>query len=370
MNSENLYEILGAELEPDILLPLAELAMISQPSKRISKYSIDLFTYPTVGGYFVALAKSLEQKALMAGAKLEINPVAMSDEQIGELERRLLDLTLEESLSQPAERVNRLMAPGTKTRVLGFSSGKGGVGKSSVTVGVATALARRGHRVGILDADVYGFSIPKMLGIQRPPAVIGKVIIPPVAWGIKTMSVGYFVSDDTPVIWRGPMLHKALEQFLVDVYWGDIEYLCIDLPPGTGDVTLSLAEYLPKVETFVVTTPQDAAERVAQRSALAARKLKLPLRGVIENMSYFRGDDQKRYDIFGSGGGQKLSASLDVPLIGTIPIDIPLREGGDVGIPVVISKPESEVTAEFLRIAQTIEAMGPARIYKSELKVR
>ncbi|MDA8101768.1 MAG: Mrp/NBP35 family ATP-binding protein [Nitrospiraceae bacterium] len=262
------------------------------------------------------------------------------------------------------------MAPGTKTRVLGFSSGKGGVGKSSVTVSVAAALAARGHKVGILDADVYGFSVPKMLGLQRPPAVIGKLLVPPVAFGIKTMSIGYFVSDDTPVIWRGPMLHKALEQFVVDVFWGDLDFLCVDLPPGTGDVTLSLAEYLPKVETFVVTTPQAAAERVAQRSALAARKLKLPLRGVIENMSYFRGDDGKRYDIFGQGGGEKLAASLEVPLIGSVPIDIPLREGGDDGTPVVVSNPDSEVAKAFFSLAESIEGMGPARIYKTELKVR
>ncbi len=368
MNSENLYEKLGAVLEPDILVPIAELGMISELSRRLSKYSVNLYAYPAPRGYFDGLVSKLEQVASQEGAKLEVSVKEMTDDQLASLESLLMDLTLADSSG--GDRINRLMAPGTKTRILGFSSGKGGVGKSSVTVGIATALARRGHRVGILDADVYGFSIPKMMGIQRPPAVIGKVMVPPVAFGIKTMSVGYFVSDDTPVIWRGPMLHKALEQFLVDVYWGDIEFLCVDLPPGTGDVTLSLAEYLPKIETFVVTTPQDAAERVAQRSALAARKLKLPLRGVIENMSYFRGDDAKRYDIFGRGGGDKLAKSLDVPLIGTIPIDIPLREGGDIGVPVVIAKPDSEVTAEFLRIAQVIEAMGPARIYKAELKVR
>lgn len=369
MNSENLFEKLGAVLEPDILVPISDLGMLSQLSRRLSKYSVDLFAYPAPAGYFDSLILKLEAAAAQEGAKLEIDLKEMSEDQLAKLEAHLENLTLE-AVPGGTDRVNRLMAAGTKTRILGFSSGKGGVGKSSVTVGIATALARRGHRVGILDADVYGFSIPKMLGIQRPPAVIGKVMVPPVAYGIKTMSVGYFVSDDTPVIWRGPMLHKALEQFLVDVYWGDIEYLCVDLPPGTGDVTLSLAEYLPKIETFVVTTPQDAAERVAQRSALAARKLKLPLRGVIENMSYFRGDDAKRYDIFGRGGGEKLAKSLGVPLLGSIPIDIPLREGGDIGEPVVMERPELEVSVEFLRIAQVIEAMGPARIYKAELKVR
>lgn len=367
MNTQELYSHLGKVVEPDILESLADLEMISQVTKKLGGYSVELLTYPANGGYFDPIADQMEQIAREHGVLLEIKARAMTEPEIKKLESHLLDKTL---IKDGENRVNRLMAPGSRTRVLGFSSGKGGVGKSSVTVGVASALARRGHSVGILDADVYGFSIPRMLGAVRPPSLIGKVMIPPVRFGIKTMSVGYFVADDTPVIWRGPMLHKALEQFLLDVFWGEIDYLCVDLPPGTGDVTLSLAEYLPKIETFVVTTPQDAAERVAQRSALAARKLKLPLRGVIENMSYFRGDDKKRYDIFGKGGGESLAQSLELPLIGTIPIEIALREGGDVGNPIVFASPESEVSVEFMRIAQVIEAMGPARIYKSELKVR
>lgn len=367
MNTETLFELLGAVKEPDILETLGDLKMISPPSKKLARYAVDLYSYPAPEGYFDTVVDELAKVASKAEVKLEINRKVMSQAQLDALEVHLLERT---EIPDGSESINRLTAPGSKTRILGFSSGKGGVGKSSVTLGVASALAQMGHKVGILDADVYGFSIPKMLGIQRTPSLIGKILIPPVAYGIKTMSVGYFVSDDTPVIWRGPMLHKALEQFLVDVYWGDIEYLCVDLPPGTGDVTLSLAEYLPKIETFVVTTPQDAAERVAQRSALAARKLKLPVRGVIENMSYFRGDDGKRYDIFGSGGGETLSKSLDVPLIGSVPIDIPLRHGGDVGIPVVFSTPDAEVAQEFFRIAQAIDGMGPARIYKSELKIR
>lgn len=367
MNAESLFELLKAVKEPDICLTLGELDMLGAPSKKLGRFSVALYCYQAPEGYFPKVVDALTATASDAGVRLEVNCIEMSDRQHEALEAYLLNKNKGLDGETPT---NTLLVPGSKVRVLGFSSGKGGVGKSSVTLGVASALTRLGHKVGILDADVYGFSIPKMLGIRRTPSVVGKILIPPVAYGIRTMSVGYFVSDETPVIWRGPMLHKALEQFLVDVYWGDIDFLCVDMPPGTGDVTLSLAEYMPKIETFVVTTPQDAAERVAQRSALAARKLKLPLRGVIENMTYFRGDDGKRYEIFGSGGGEDLSKTLDVPLIGSLPIDISLRHGGDIGEPIVFSAPDSDISAEFTKIAQSIEKMGPARIYKSELKIR
>src|SRR5438093_6025564 len=188
----------------------------------------------------------------------------------------------------------------------------GGVDKSSVTVNLAVALAQAGHDVAILDADVYGFSVPKMLGITEPPLVIDKLIVPPVAHGVKCISMGFFAEDDQPVIWRGPMLHKALEQFLTDVYWGEPDYLLVDMPPGTGDVALSMAQFMPRAEVFVVTTPQAAAQRVAQRSALMAEKVHLQVAGIIENMSWFTGDDGKRYELFGTGGGAALAASLGV----------------------------------------------------------
>ena len=267
-------------------------------------------------------------------------------------------------------RPNRFMLPRSKTRILGISSGKGGVGKSSVTVNLAVALARMGYDVGILDADVYGFSVPKMLGVTTDPLIIGDLVVPPTANGVRCLSMGYFVPDDTPVIWRGPMLHKALEQFLVDAYWGEPDYLLIDMPPGTGDVTLSLGQYLTKTEVFVVTTPQPAAGRVAQRSAYAARKLKLAVRGVIENMSWFTGDDGKRYELFGSGGGQQLADELGVPLLGQVPLVNSLRAGGDDGIPVVVAEPESEVAGVFDALAASMVEMGPARVYRQELTLR
>ena len=194
----------------------------------------------------------------------------------------------------------RFLQAGSRTRLIGISSGKGGVGKSSVTVNLAVALAQAGHRVGILDADVYGFSVPKMLGADHDPVVLGDLVIPTTAHGVRVLSMGFFVPDDQPVIWRGPMLHKAIEQFLGDAYWGEPDFLLVDMPPGTGDVTLSLAQVMPRSEILVVTTPQPAAQRVAQRSAYAARKLRLSVRGVIENMSWFTGDDGTRYELFGA----------------------------------------------------------------------
>jgi ATP-binding protein involved in chromosome partitioning len=224
--------------------------------------------------------------------------------------------------------------------------------------------------VGILDADVYGFSVPGMLGVDTDPLIIGDLVVPPTANRVRCLSMGYFVADDTPVIWRGPMLHKALEQFLVDAYWGEPDFLLIDMPPGTGDVTLSLGQYLTKTEVYVVTTPQPAAERVAQRSAYAARKLKLTVRGVIENMSWFTADDGTRYELFGAGGGQQLADELGVPLLAQVPLVSALRQGGDVGIPMVVAEPDGEVAGVFNALADSIVGLGPARVYRSELTVR
>jgi ATP-binding protein involved in chromosome partitioning len=273
-------------------------------------------------------------------------------------------------LGHEAGRPNRFMAPGSRTRVVGISSGKGGVGKSSVTVNLAVALAARGHDVGLLDADVYGFSVPKMLGVSRGPVAVDDLLVPPLVHGVRCLSMGFFVPDEQPVIWRGPMLHKALEQFLVDSYWGEPDFLLIDMPPGTGDVTLSLGQYLPRTEILVVTTPQPAAQRVAQRSAYAARKLKLAVRGVIENLSWFTGDDNKRYELFGAGGGQALADDLDVPLLGRIPLVPALREGGDTGVPVRVADAGGEAALAFDALATRIEELGPARIYRRELNVR
>jgi ATP-binding protein involved in chromosome partitioning len=258
----------------------------------------------------------------------------------------------------------------SRTRVLLISSGKGGVGKSSVTTNLSIALSNRGKSVAVVDADVWGFSIPRMLGVQRPPTIIDEMLIPPEAHGVKMISMGFFAEEDQPVIWRGPMLHKALEQFLTDVFWDDPDYLLIDLPPGTGDISLSLAQFLPNSEVYVVTTPQPAAQRVAQRAAFMASKVNLKVNGVIENMSWFTGDDGKKYEIFGSGGGDELAQRIDVPLLGQIPLIPELRIGADTGQPIVVTDPEGEASLVFNQIAKTIDVdLAPTRRHHPELKI-
>jgi ATP-binding protein involved in chromosome partitioning len=257
-----------------------------------------------------------------------------------------------------------------RTRVIAVASGKGGVGKSSVTTNLSIALAQAGHTVAAVDADVWGFSMPRMLGIDRPPVVIDTLIVPPSAHGVKLVSMGFFAREDQPVIWRGPMLHKALEQFLTDVWWGEPQFLVIDMPPGTGDVSLSMAQFIPRAEVIVVTTPQPAAQRVAQRAAYMAQKVNLTVTGVIENMSYFRGDDGKAYEIFGRGGGQELADALGVPLLGQVPLVPELREGGDVGDPIVVADPGNESSKAFVEIARRLyEDLAPKRVYRKELKI-
>jgi ATP-binding protein involved in chromosome partitioning len=286
--------------------------------------------------------------------------------------RRKMGSNQSGSTPQPAHSHKRTLpfGAGSGTRVIGVTSGKGGVGKSSVTVNLAATFARRGYEVAVLDADVYGFSVPKMLGIVDEPNVVHEMLIPPIANGVRCISIGFFVDDDKPIMWRGPMLHKALEQFLTDVEWGNPDYLFVDMPPGTGDVAMSMAQYLPTAEIIVVTTPQPAAQRVAQRSGMMAREINLPLAGVVENMSWFTGNDGERYELFGSGGGQALAEKLSVPLLGQIPLAVQLREGGDEGNPVVVSNPESEVAFGFEQLAQQLEKTAPRRVYREELRVR
>jgi len=276
--------------------------------------------------------------------------------------------------SQPAHghaegRAIPFAQPDSTTRVLLIASGKGGVGKSSVTTNLALALAMLGKEVGVVDADVWGFSIPRMLGIDRPPTIINELLIPPERHGVKAISMGFFAKEDQPVIWRGPMLHKALEQFLTDVYWDSPDYLLIDLPPGTGDIALSLSQFLPRSELYVVTTPQPAAQKVAQRAAFMAENVNLNVKAVIENMSWFTGDDGKKYYLFGAGGGQDLADRLKVPLIGQIPFAVDLREGSDNGNPLMVTGPSSEAGHVFSKMAEAIDVqLAPTRKYNKELK--
>jgi ATP-binding protein involved in chromosome partitioning len=248
---------------------------------------------------------------------------------------------------------------GSKTRVIAVSSGKGGVGKSSVTTNLAVALAAKGKTVGVMDADVWGFSIPRMLGVDRPPTVVDEVLFPPEIHGVKVMSMDFFVPDDQAVIWRGPMLHKAMEQFLADVHWDDPDYLLVDMPPGTGDISISLAQFLPMAQALVVTTPQITAQRVAKRAGLMALKVNQEILGVVENMSWFTGDDGKRYHIFGEGGGQALADEMDVPLLGQIPLVPEVRSAADDGQPIAVADPGSEAAAAFSVLADEIDNRKP-----------
>lgn len=254
------------------------------------------------------------------------------------------------------------LGPDSPTRVIAVASGKGGVGKSTVTVNLAAALARLGYKVGILDADVYGFSIPKMLGVSGRPTLVDQMIIPLERDGIRVISMGFLMPDeDQAVIWRGPLLHKTLTTFIGEVHWGaDLEYLLIDLPPGTGDVSLTIAQTLPQSYMLVVTTPQVAASQVARRSAKMAEKVNMEVVGVVENMSYFQPTpDGPRVYIFGQGGGAKLAAELEVPLFGEIPLDQTVREGGDAGRPIVLANPDSPAAVAFRAAAEQLRAAVP-----------
>jgi ATP-binding protein involved in chromosome partitioning len=277
----------------------------------------------------------------------------MSDEQRTSLRENLRGGT--------GEREIPFARPGSLTRVYAVASGKGGVGKSSITVNLAASLAQSGLRVGVVDADVYGFSVPRMLGVERRPTQVDDMILPPLAHDVKVISIGMFVPGNQPVVWRGPMLHRALQQFLGDVFWGDLDVLLLDLPPGTGDIAISVAQLIPGAEILVVTTPQQAAAEVAERAGSIALQTHQRIVGVIENMSGLPCPHcGELVDVFGSGGGEAVAAALTratgttVPLLGKVPIDVRLREGGDTGVPLVLGDPESPVARQLTEIASAL----------------
>jgi ATP-binding protein involved in chromosome partitioning len=342
-----------AVVDPDLRASLESLGMVAEiagdPSAPAVTIALPLGGHPAQND----LVLRIERAVAETGAeKVELAFTAMSDD-----DRIALATKLRGSGS--AVRDVTIGQAGSGTRVVGIASGKGGVGKSSVTVNLAIALTKQGQRVGIMDADVWGFSIPKMLGVERAPSVLEDLLIPPVAHGVAVMSMDFFVDPDQAVVWRGPMLHKALEQFLVDVYWGDIDYLLIDMPPGTGDVSISISQYLPNSEIVVVTTPQPAAQRVAIKAGLMAAKVDQEVVGVIENMSWFTGDDGKRYELFGAGGGTAVATDLDVPFLGQIPLVPDLREGSDTGHPVTVTDPDGEASQAFDALATELMSRRP-----------
>ncbi len=287
----------------------------------------------------------------------------MSDEQRTQLRQQLRG-------DAPANEIP-FAQPGSRTRVYAVASGKGGVGKSSVTVNLAVALAARGLSVGVLDADIYGFSVPRMLGVTGKPTQVDQMIMPPVAHDVKVISIGMFTPGNTAVVWRGPMLHRALQQFLADVFWGDLDVLLMDLPPGTGDIAISLAQLVPSAELLVVTTPQVAAREVAERAGSIALQTHQQIVGVVENMSWLDLPDGSRMDLFGSGGGQAVAESLStstgtaVPLLGQIPIDQHVREGGDEGAPVVLQHPSSAAAIALSEVADRLAKRQTSLIGRS-----
>ena len=328
---------LSRVIDPELRRPITDLGMVE--SVEIEDGVVTVGVLLTVAGCplkdTITADIRKEVGALEGVSGVEVRLGVMTDEQRAELRARLRGGAAEPEI--PFTR------PGSLTRVYAVTSGKGGVGKSSVTANLAAAMAAQGLSVGVVDADIYGFSIPRMLGVERVPTQLDGMIVPPVAHGVKVISIGMFVEDKQPVIWRGPMLHRAVQQFLSDVFWGDLDVLLLDLPPGTGDVTISVAQLLPGAEILVVTTPQTAAAEVAERTGLIAVQTKQKVVGVVENMSYLPQPDGSRLEIFGSGGGLAVSRSLstalgyEVPLLARLPLDIALREGSDAGVPVTVA---------------------------------
>jgi ATP-binding protein involved in chromosome partitioning len=340
--------------DPEIRRPITELDMVENVTVDEGRVKVALLL--TVAGCPMKDTLTRDVKAAV-GALDGVEEVVVDLGVMSAEQREALKTKLR---GPGAAREEPFSKPGTLTRVYAIASGKGGVGKSSVTVNLAAAMAAEGLSVGVLDADVHGFSIPRMLGVDHPPTQVDDMILPPVAQGVKVISIGMFVPGNQPVVWRGPMLHRALEQFLTDVFWGDLDVLLLDLPPGTGDIAISVAQLLPTAEIVVVTTPQAAAAEVAERAGAIALQTKQQIVGVVENMSWLEQPDGSRLELFGSGGGQAVSDSLGravgatVPLLGQVPIDVALREGGDAGAPVVLSAADSPAAVALRGIARTL----------------
>ncbi len=334
-------EALEQVIDPELRRPVTELDMVRD--LEVHDGVVALTIVLTIAGCPLRDSFQTQVEQALAGVPgvtgFELSFGVMTPE-----ERKALTQKLRGGV--PDEGVIRIPAD---CRVIAVASGKGGVGKSSISANLAVAFASRGHEVGLLDADIYGHSIPHILGIHQKPVAVDQMIVPPVKDGLKLMSIGFFLeTSNEPVMWRGPMLHRALEQFLTDVHWGEIDTLIVDMPPGTGDVSISLGQLLPRAEVVVVTTPQKLAQDVAARAASMAQKTNMRLLGVVENMAG---------DVFGSGGGQELADDLGVPLLGSVPLDPVLREQGDAGAPIVSARPEAESARAIAAIADEIESL-------------
>lgn len=347
-------------IDPEIRRPITELGMVrsvdvdtSDPSGALVTVGIDLTTAGCPLRDTITRDVTGAVSALDGVREVRMAMGVMSPEQRAQLTERLRG---------GPEPVIPFSQPTSLTKVYAIASGKGGVGKSSVTANLAAAMAADGLRVGVVDADIYGFSLPRMLGVTQPPTRVDEMLLPPISHEVKVISIGMFVPPGQPVVWRGPMLHRALQQFLSDVFWGDLDVLLLDLPPGTGDIAISVAQLLPGSELIVVTTPQAAAAEVAERAGSIAGQTRQQLVGVVENMAWLEQPDGTRLELFGSGGGEQVAQNLSklsggqVPLLGQVPLDIQLREAGDGGTPVVLSDPDSPAAVALREVARTLAA--------------
>ncbi|MFD4291953.1 Mrp/NBP35 family ATP-binding protein [Rhodococcus sp. NPDC058505] len=354
---------LSKVLDPEIRKPITDLGMVDSVTLT-DDGGVDIVVLLTTAGCPMRteitdrVTKAVADVPGIGAIRVELD--VMSDEQRTELRKSLR--------GDSAEPVIPFAQPGSLTRVYAVASGKGGVGKSSVTVNLAAAMAAKGLSVGVLDADIYGHSIPRMLGTDAKPTQVERMIMPPIAHDVRMISIAQFTQGNTPVVWRGPMLHRALQQFLADVFWGDLDVLLLDLPPGTGDVAISVAQLIPGAEILVVTTPQQAAAEVAERAGSIALQTRQRIVGVVENMSWMELPDGTRMDVFGSGGGQVVADRLTravgakVPLLGQIPLEQAVREGGDAGVPIVLGAPDSPAGVALREIADklSVRARGLA----------
>jgi ATP-binding protein involved in chromosome partitioning len=355
MNRDEVLKALETVIDPELRRSIVELEMVRQvdiSENGVVDVTVSLTTAgcPIKGHFQTSVAQAVA--TLDGVTHVNVYFDVLSDSEKTALQQKLGRVSL------PAGALAQV------SNVLCIGSGKGGVGKSTLTANLAAALTADGKRVGILDADVWGYSIPRMygLGATRPPVSPQRKIVPLQAHSVKVMSIGFFLEEDAAVVWRGPMLHKALNQFLQDVEWGVLDYLLIDLPPGTGDVSMTLAQLLPQAQFVIVTTPQPTAQKVARRSAEMAHKVSLEICGVIENMSSFTTPSGERYAIFGEGGGQDLADELDVPLLGRVPLTMPLREHADSGVPLVLEDPDDPASQAIRQAARGLIAMAPLEL--------
>jgi ATP-binding protein involved in chromosome partitioning len=337
---DQIMRALEGVVDPELRRPVTELEMVRDV--RIEGGDVTVTIALTIAG--CPLRDSFQQQVAQALAPVAgVERVALEFDVMSPAERTALTTRLRGGVTGRSKGISL----DRRTRVIAVASGKGGVGKSTVAVNLAAALAQLGQETGVLDADVYGHSIPHILGTDQRPVLVDRMIVPPVRHGLKLMSIGFFLDENAPVMWRGPMLHRALEQFLSDVHWGELDTLVVDMPPGTGDVAISLGQLLPRADVLVVTTPQPAAREVASRAAVMAQKTGMRLIGVVENMGG---------ETFGHGGGAALAGELDVPLLAELPLDPLVREQGDLGLPLVLADPQAATSRAFVALAEAIQA--------------